>query len=666
MIWAADAMNSMPIHVAGDSPVGVIPEIRSTESSGKSSSSFSQHLQQSVAAHPEAVSRHEDVHPHAAAAKSMLSGGKTMASNTPHRSTEHAGPVSAPGPAHDNRFKKTETGSARTTERTGEWALKTDGLEESGPEAASQSDPKALSDAQSEAPAEGQSSTAQVPAGSAGKTPPLKTARGTADKPWQSFLALNILTGTQAASPASTSCDFTQAVTQPIAPADPNSAQVSAGPVKCAVDSGPSGEAACPRTGSRDVADPSHSADNGMVAGKNNSVVTMKSDLADSAPGQANAFDSAVALESLPIDSMPAADMKDESDPPRAGDDSAAMKASASHHSSPVATLDVRGLASPMPEGFTASLNPVQPADSVPGNQYVEGASPARTSDRDTQAVSSPHPSAPSASNSPAPSTGSAPSDQAPPPPLPRSTWEGVPSMSFNAPLAGDRVSTAGGQTGGQSGAGSSSDHPLPGAPILNVASFGSHSSTIAVPFQLESGGGVMPDSPAKSLAQAQETPQPMQDGVVEAWQNVSAHMDRVNGAALNSLANGTEMRVQLHTDAFGPLEIRATLEAGRIGAAIGVQNPEAHHTLLGQVSELQQSLADKHVQLDNVTVVRTSDHSSTDLGWSSNQQRDDSAPYSRLAQQFREQASSAEPAFVPEAEIGQTENLWGRLSVRA
>lgn len=229
-----------------------------------------------------------------------------------------------------------------------------------------------------------------------------------------------------------------------------------------------------------------------------------------------------------------------------------------------------------------------------------------------------------------------------------------------------------------QNGAAGPVDHSLPagsslsggpgpnGEPGLSVISFGSPASTPAVGVQPGSAPEVVSDSPARSSAQPEGTPQTAQDEVLAAWRNVSAQGERVNGATLSSLPSGTEMRVQMHTDAFGPLEIRATLEAGKIGAAIGVDSAEAHHTLLSQVSALQQSLADRHVQLDQVTVVRTSGQNFTDLGWSPNQQHDGSAPYSRLAQQARGQDSESQAAVVPEIEAGQAETQWGRLSVRA
>ena len=688
---AAEAMNSFPIHIAGESSKGVIPETRTVESSKESSSSFSQHLQEAVAARPEAVSRNEDVRMRAPAAKPRVSGaGKTVTSIVPERGTGHPHSIGARGAVNDGRFKKTENASPRAADSTGEQDLETDGPEDGRPQtsvspsraeaqaqAQANGQSEAQADGQSEAQSSGQSSSAQLAAGYVGRPSCSKAGCGTPDKPSQAFLALGALAGTQVATPASTSCDFTLAVTQPIAPAEANSAEVNAEPKNGPVEPGSSGETAPPQNGSKDVAAGSSSpAENAVVAGNNNSAVTMNSDLTNSLLDQINSADPAIAVEAPPVESHTATDAQEATqDSPRSAEESATMKSSASHNASSVATLDFGGLASPAPAGFTGSPKVSEPVEAIPGNRSVEPASSGRRSDRDAEAGSSSHPSTASTPNSPAPGTESAPSDQASPRPVPPSTWDGVPSMSFKVPLAeasgimtgrqSGEGAASGITTGGQSGAAGSSDHPLAGAPILNVTSFGSHSST-SVPFQIESGGGVVPDSSAKSPAQAEGTPRPMQDGVVEAWQNVAAHMERVNGATLNSLANGTEMRVQLHTDAFGPLEIRATLEAGRIGAAIGVENAEAHHTLLDQVSALQQSLADKHVQLDQVTVVKTSGQNSTDLGWNPNQQRDDSAQYSRLAQQANGRGLASEPALALEAEVSPTEIQWGRLSVRA
>ena len=680
MIWAAEAMNSLLLNVAGASTGNGILETHNTESGKDSTSSFSEHLQEAVAAGSKVIRPASDVHTRTAAKPTVPGASKMMASNARPRSTGPADSKGAPGSGKDGRFRKTEIASPRAPGRTAD-GPKTHGAKESEPEiSASPSQAKAPADGQSSSPqpstgGDGKTSSSEAapakpappPVGSVGKTASFKSAPVAGDKPSQTLLASEILAATQVSAPVSTSCDSTLAVTQPIAPAETNSAQASADAGDCPVKPGSSGETASPQTGPTDVAGSSTLAENAVAAGNDNSAVAMKTDLSNSIPDQSNSSDPAVTVEPPPVESQnPTDDEELPQNGPNPASESATTKGSTKgstpHNSSPIASQDFHGVASPTPQGLTGSLDVVDRL-AAPGNRFAEASSSKRTPDGNAQASLSSRQSGPSTATSPAASTESAPSDQASPQPVPHSAWEGVPSMSpFNAFLA----AASGTATTGQSGVAASADHAVPGAPIANVASFGFHASNTAVPFQAEFEGGVTPDSPVKTPAQAEGTARPMQDGVLEAWQNVSTHMERVNGATLNSLPNGTEMRVQMHTDAFGQLEIRATLEAGKIGAAIGVENPEAHHTLLSQVSALQQSLADRHVQLDNVTVVKTSGQNSTDLGWSSNQQRDDSAQYSRLAQQSREYGLAAEPAFAPEADPGQTEIQWGRLSVRA
>ena len=156
------------------------------------------------------------------------------------------------------------------------------------------------------------------------------------------------------------------------------------------------------------------------------------------------------------------------------------------------------------------------------------------------------------------------------------------------------------------------------------------------------------------------------QERAFAAWQSVSAQVGRiVSSATLNALPNGTEMRVQVRTDAFGPMDIRATLEAGKVGAAIGVESAEAHSNLVSQLSALQQSLVERQVQIDHIAVVRSFAESGTGLGADSRQQQD-STPSGGHPQPAWGAEQAPEPAFTPAAESWQPENSWGRLNVRA
>jgi flagellar hook-length control protein FliK len=157
------------------------------------------------------------------------------------------------------------------------------------------------------------------------------------------------------------------------------------------------------------------------------------------------------------------------------------------------------------------------------------------------------------------------------------------------------------------------------------------------------------------------------QEKAFAAWQSVSAQVGRVvNTATLNALQNGTEMRVQLRTDAFGPMDIRATLEGGKIGAAIGVESAEAHNALLGQLPALQQSLNERQVQLDEISVVSNYGQSATDFGTGSGKQNGDPTPSGGYRQQPGEPERVSEPASAPVTEAWQPATSRGRLSVQA
>jgi flagellar hook-length control protein FliK len=157
------------------------------------------------------------------------------------------------------------------------------------------------------------------------------------------------------------------------------------------------------------------------------------------------------------------------------------------------------------------------------------------------------------------------------------------------------------------------------------------------------------------------------QEKAFAAWQSVSAQVGRVvNTATLNALQNGTEMRVQLRTDAFGSMDIRATLEGGKVGAAIGVESAEAHNALLSQLPALQQSLNERQVQLDQISVVSSHGQSETGFGTGSGKQDSDPTPSSRSPQQSWGSEQVSEPVSAPVTEAWEPATSRGRLSVQA
>ncbi len=157
------------------------------------------------------------------------------------------------------------------------------------------------------------------------------------------------------------------------------------------------------------------------------------------------------------------------------------------------------------------------------------------------------------------------------------------------------------------------------------------------------------------------------QEKAFAAWQDVSAQMGRVvNAATLNALQNGTEMRVQLRTDTFGSMDIRATLEGGKVAATIGVENADTHSVLLSQLPALQQSLNERQVPLDQISVVSSYGQSATDFGTGSGKQNGDPTRSDGYHQQASGPEQPSETVSAPVAEAWQPAMSQGRLSVRA
>ncbi|MGH9453377.1 MAG: flagellar hook-length control protein FliK [Terriglobia bacterium] len=80
-----------------------------------------------------------------------------------------------------------------------------------------------------------------------------------------------------------------------------------------------------------------------------------------------------------------------------------------------------------------------------------------------------------------------------------------------------------------------------------------------------------------------------------------------VNAAGLIQNGGKVEMRVDLMTDALGAVQLHAVMQDGRLGASIGVENRDAHTLLTSELPALQQSLMDKNVQIEHLSVLDSS-----------------------------------------------------------
>ena len=210
--------------------------------------------------------------------------------------------------------------------------------------------------------------------------------------------------------------------------------------------------------------------------------------------------------------------------------------------------------------------------------------------------------------------------------------------------------------------------NPIGSAQIATAGEEGGNAALTPaqVPSALVSQPGHPPGSLADTLVAANShgLSSVGQERALAAWQSVSQIGHIVNGATLNWLRNGAEMRIQLRTDAFGPMEIQATLSSGKVGAAIGVESTEAQKTLLNQIPALQQSLADRHLELERISIVAGPNQGGSELGSNARQDGSDLPPDRRFLMAIQESERISEPVTAPRG--SQPYGAWGRLNVRA
>ncbi len=88
-----------------------------------------------------------------------------------------------------------------------------------------------------------------------------------------------------------------------------------------------------------------------------------------------------------------------------------------------------------------------------------------------------------------------------------------------------------------------------------------------------------------------------------------------VTAATMLQSYGKAEMRVTMQTQSLGPLELHAVLDGGRLGASISVVNREAHTLLSNSLASLQQSLIDRNLRVDHLSVLNASAGGGTNTG---------------------------------------------------
>jgi len=94
-------------------------------------------------------------------------------------------------------------------------------------------------------------------------------------------------------------------------------------------------------------------------------------------------------------------------------------------------------------------------------------------------------------------------------------------------------------------------------------------------------------------------------------WDEVREHLGRiVSPAHLAEEMGQSELRVDMKSDFWGPVSVRATLNNGQIGAEIQVSNHDAHAVLTEGLHALEKTLGDKGLQVVNLDVSQGLDYS--------------------------------------------------------
>jgi hypothetical protein len=113
----------------------------------------------------------------------------------------------------------------------------------------------------------------------------------------------------------------------------------------------------------------------------------------------------------------------------------------------------------------------------------------------------------------------------------------------------------------------------------------------------------VPPNHPSGTASPASSS-DPQSAKTLSAWQNYDGGAGTiVRSASLSGTANGGEIHVEFRSGALGPLEVRAVMHDGSVGAEIHVQGQEAHTLLAAGLPSLERALGERNVHVENISV---------------------------------------------------------------
>lgn len=154
------------------------------------------------------------------------------------------------------------------------------------------------------------------------------------------------------------------------------------------------------------------------------------------------------------------------------------------------------------------------------------------------------------------------------------------------------------GQNGGPSTAGNS-QNTKPHAPGLADSTTPNSDTNL-----------LSPQAPESSVSHASTStvppppPASQPSAILAAWQNYEGSAGKiVTSARLNDFVNGAEMHVALRSSSLGPLEVRAIVHEGSVGAEIHVENREAHSLLAASLPSLERALGERDLRVGSLAV---------------------------------------------------------------
>ena len=141
---------------------------------------------------------------------------------------------------------------------------------------------------------------------------------------------------------------------------------------------------------------------------------------------------------------------------------------------------------------------------------------------------------------------------------------------------------------------------------------------------------------------------------------------DVAQATQLYQRVGGAEMHIAMDTESLGAIDLRAVVHQGSLSATIAVQRPDVQTLLVNELPALQHSLAEKNLQVNQISVLAGSIGSGTNMNGEPHQQSQNRPSTPLFTGTFAQ--SDAEPAVsrVQGSESVLALGSSGRLSVLA